>query len=414
MSDSSCTLSASASAFSSLLTALIGSVINGLTSGWFVAFMTGWIAWFALFRVLLGGVYMLWRGVTASWVPEDDRGQYHGRVDGQANAHASQHTTSGSYEPLHDDDAGSMAMRSFPQAYHTPHAQSLTGYDALSSETSTNTTSNTHPPARPIETLTGRPKIGLWGWLWPRRSEILALQHFQRSNSSNTASAFTGPWPPLDRRVTAFGWLGWTYGALIAPITLMLWTAANFGNSNAGPAKIVKGLTVAVSALPLCIDCKTRFGAALRRRTGVVWMSYAFDLTNSLSCLLQGGISAALLITGVLQTNAALDSNPDYPSGSGIPLPFVGIYPIFCLIWMAASLRILPLRDGARGPSNIILNFLVGAFAGLALAAPAFALWQNASFDEKYGGDGGGGSSSLADYLSCETQAWRRFAAVAP
>ncbi|KAK3896633.1 hypothetical protein C8A05DRAFT_39817, partial [Staphylotrichum tortipilum] len=65
-SGSECTLTPSALALSVLVSAYIGSFINGLANGWLVAFTTGWISWLALFRVLLGGVYMLYRSLTDS------------------------------------------------------------------------------------------------------------------------------------------------------------------------------------------------------------------------------------------------------------------------------------------------------------------------------------------------------------
>src|SRR3569833_2317361 len=69
---SECTLSPAASAFSAILSAFVGSVINGLTSGWLVAFMTGWISWLAVFRVLMSAVYMLYRIITNSLGPGRD------------------------------------------------------------------------------------------------------------------------------------------------------------------------------------------------------------------------------------------------------------------------------------------------------------------------------------------------------
>ncbi|KAK4149483.1 hypothetical protein C8A00DRAFT_18832 [Chaetomidium leptoderma] len=66
---SGCNLSPAASAFSAILSACIGSVINGLTNGWLVAFMTGWIAWFAIFRVLMGALYLFYNSITDSWGP---------------------------------------------------------------------------------------------------------------------------------------------------------------------------------------------------------------------------------------------------------------------------------------------------------------------------------------------------------
>lgn len=60
MSSDSCDLSPQGRAFSTVLTAFVGSIVNGLTSGAIVAFMTGWISWFAVLRVLSGALFSLY------------------------------------------------------------------------------------------------------------------------------------------------------------------------------------------------------------------------------------------------------------------------------------------------------------------------------------------------------------------
>jgi len=66
-SESSCDLSPQARAFSTVLTAFIGSIVNGLTSGGSIAFMTAWISWFAALRVLIGALYGLYQGFSSSF-----------------------------------------------------------------------------------------------------------------------------------------------------------------------------------------------------------------------------------------------------------------------------------------------------------------------------------------------------------
>lgn len=54
------------------------------------------------------------------------------------------------------------------------------------------------------------------------------------------------------------------------------------------------------------------------------------------------------------------------------------IYCAFLIIWAAASFQIYPVRDGGIKGSGLIVDVLVGAFAGLFLAAPAFAVMMSA------------------------------------
>ena len=66
----------------------------------------------------------------------------------------------------------------------------------------------------------------------------------------------------------------------------------------------------------------------------------------------------------------------------------------------------------------IIGDVLMGAFAGIFLAAPAFGVWRSLDFDNKYGSGSDtyeSGSASLNEYLSCESVAvWKKIAAVLP
>ncbi|KAM3085648.1 hypothetical protein ACMFMG_002716 [Clarireedia jacksonii] len=375
----SCQLKPSASAFSAMLSAFIGSVINGLSSGWFVAIMTGWIAWFALFRVILGAVYMMYRSVTGTWEPEYDairQAEHEGShpMAGQSNSNQEDLIISG--PP--------------PSESHQSYGRNSMGVQG-----------GPVPQSNPS-------KPGFLSVLWPSTSDVFPFKLQATKSTKNIIS-----WGSLNRDVTFLGWVGWIWTGLIAPISQLIWVAANISNRSNGPVKIVKGLTVAVTALPLNIDSRIRYGEALagsgNRRP---WAKLAFNLTNCLSCLLQGAV------------------NISHSSTFGFPTPILVIYPIFSLIWMYGSLVILPVRDGGRRRaaqkhwSGYILDIGMGGFAGIFLAAPAFGIYQSTSFDEKYGStsfdetyggtSNGADGQTLAQYLQCETQVWKKFAAVFP
>ena len=65
----SCELTDAGRAFSTVLTAFIGSIVNGLTSGFLVAFATAWISWFAVIRVLSGASYGLYQSFSKDYKP---------------------------------------------------------------------------------------------------------------------------------------------------------------------------------------------------------------------------------------------------------------------------------------------------------------------------------------------------------
>ena len=397
MSGSGCVLSMQASALSSALTALIGSIVNGLTSGWLVAFMTGWFTLFAMLRVLIGGTYMLYRSTCSSWVPKDDtedaellsrgnqvehEGAYSGEIDAANLPQPGSRTfasPSGTYQPLYIEISQGYST-ALPPRGHWPNDYSR------------------RPPRRQVPWFFQNP--GQNPWMEPTTGKSIprifwpSIADVRRAGSS------------LNREVTVFGWIGWVYGAVYAPITQIIWVAANASNPKGAP-KLVKGFSVAVTALPLCIDCRTRYADALRtKRLGGMWAYIAFNTVNSVSCVVQGAISATLLAWGAIQVNA----------DSQLPLPILAIYPIFSLVWAYVSFRLMPIRDGGRRraaekhSAGYFLDVGVGAFAGIFLAFPAFALYMGS----KSLGDDGDDNASLGQYFSCETQSWRKFSAIFP
>jgi hypothetical protein len=354
-SRSTCQLTPAASAFSSMISALVSSVVNGLTSGWLVAFATGWIAWMAVFRVLTSAIYMLYRTVTNSWGP------------GSA-------TTRGVHEPVptEDDSADRLVQ-------HHVALQTLW--------------QNKQRPVQKV--LSSQGKIMAF---WPPAGIVRGVESFPEDQVVNQ-HPIVRTWSDLNQDVSFLGWFSWVWTAILAPITQIIWIAANMSHHEIGATKIVKGLTTAITALPLCIDCKTRYGDVLG------WGRHIFRAITGVSCLLQGTLGAALLIQGVI----------DLKTTSSFPTFVIVIYPLLCVVWMYGSYMLVPMRDGGRrraGQAHImgyVLDVGVGVFAGLFLAAPAFALYLSSKRNGEHTG-----ASDLVDYLSCEVDWWKRFAAVSP
>jgi hypothetical protein len=399
LSSSECHLTPAAAAFTAILSAFIGSVINGLANGWVVAFMTGWIAWFAIFRVLIGGLYMLYHSITNSWGPRRSRND----VDDHPPPYPPHSTgpqagppQSQSFNILAANENGYYASGQYSRPHHAiplipaqQHGQGEAGLD----------------PSAPQKNQTLLEKAAN---IWP---PVAVVRHGQDNKRAPDAfSAFysrLGRAPTdLDRSVTALGWFALAYTALYAPVTQVLFVTSNASRHDIGSAKIVKGLTTAITALPLCIDCRVRYADRL---PGLG--RYAFNVLVSVSCLLQGAVGGALLVTGWMDVTRAGDGWYEGTLGRVIP----AVYVVFALAWMYASFTIIAMRDGGRQGAGkthwagYIMDVLVGAFAGAFLAAPALLLYLNAAaFDM------GSGPRELGEYLRCERQAWRRFAAVAP
>ncbi len=380
---SGCHLSPAASAFSAILAAFIGSVINGLTSGWLVAFMTGWITLFAIFRVLLGGLYMFYRSITDSWGPGMGTNDL---VDPPIPISA--------YHPQGDDGESSRDLVAdesvYPSGWQTIPVPGDQGRAPMA------------PP------ITNRRQMAAY-LLWPPAGIVRGVVQppavVAPPTSPDAAKKNPILIPPtdLDRNVTALGWVSLAYTVVFAPVTQVLFVAANASRGDIGAAKLVRGFTVAITALPLCIDCRVRYADALG------WGRYAFNLLVSLSCLLQGAICATLLLTGLLDLGR--ESGDSMP-----PLPvLVIVYLVFALVWMAMSFAVLQMRDGGRKGAGskhwagYILDVAAGAFAGIFLAFPAIMLYASVHFES-----GSSGMSDLKAYLECETHVWRKFVAIAP
>lgn len=312
----SCELSPQGRAFSTVLSAFISSIINGLTSGYFVAFITGWISWLAALRILSGSLISLYQAFSPKYTQVS--------------------TT---------DDA-------IPLVEQGPNPESATG-------------------------------------------EAVPTSHSLGSKNSYFS--------PKDRRkmdITVLGWIGWVYTAIYSPIVQILWMSANWSAAS-GQLKLVRGLGISVAALGLTIDTKKRYAEKLGGIAGVI-----FKVIHGGSAFGMGAMCSALLIKGAIDMS--------------LKWYFVLVYCIFCVIWAAVSFRMVPVEDRGIMGLGIIPDVLMGAFAGIFLAAPAFIVMRSAEQPTLDRGSFSfntpeSGSASLQDYLSCESvPVWRKLAAVLP
>ena len=308
----SCELSAQGRAFSTVLTAFISSIINGLTSGYLVAFITGWISWFAMLRILGGALLSLYQAFSPK------------------------------YTQVSTTDAEIIALEQ----------------RGLVSDT-------TAREGAPVGSAPG-----------------------------GNATAFSAK----SRRkmdIHALGWIGWVYTAIYSPIIQILWLAANWSAAS-GQLKLVRGLGVSVAALGLTMDTKKRYAERLGGVAGVM-----FKLINGGSAFGMGAMCLALLVKGALDLS--------------LKWYFILIYCVFCVIWAAVSFTQIPVEDGGIKGAGIILDVLMGAFAGIFLAAPAFVVWRDLKFAADHSDTSESGSATLNEYLSCESVAvWKKMTAVLP
>ena len=303
-SDPSCVLSPQARAFSTVLTAFVGSIVNGATSGGVVALMTGWISWFAVLRVLSGA-------------------------------------SIGLYKSFSSDDGVSQDSKAIEQSI----------------------------------LLRFRPLI-----------------RFERTESR------------VSREITVLGWIGWLYTAVYSPIVQILWLVENWKGSE-GSLKMLRALGISVSALSLTIDIKKRYASRLSdaKYLGPL-AAVAFRIVNSGSAFGMGIMCAALLVKGAIDI--------------GLAWYIIMIYCVFSVIWAAHSFRICPVQDGGIKGWGLVPDVLMGVFAGIFLAAPAFAVMITAeqpNLTSNNFSTPDTGQASLQHYLSCDSVAhWQKFVAIFP
>jgi hypothetical protein len=338
-----------------MLSAFVGSIINGLSSGFWVAFFTGWISWLSVIRILAAGLYefYLTANAGANFIAADEN-QYQSiglNMYGPARA---------AVGDTHPGVEGEEVRLTHEMNIAQQHLEN-----------------NYHP--------------------------AVAAQFEQQKNSGIGGGFLRAFFKQPTRTVTVTGWLGWIWSAVYEPISQSIWTRVHI-TSDDGTLLFVRALAIGVSALGLTFDYKQRYGAALARKWGS-WAFVVFNVWNSTACLLLGCEALVLLIRGAMNL-------------SHLPIPVYVAYPILSCIWAGASWKFLPPVDAGRPGINIVADVFMGAFAGIFVAAPAFALWQWHKFDahraEVFGENPDPGMS-LGEFLSCDgASVLAKFAAIMP
>jgi hypothetical protein len=192
---------------------------------------------------------------------------------------------------------------------------------------------------------------------------------------------------------TILGWASWLWATCYAPISQVLWLVAHWNTHNGG-LKIVRAIGVSVTALPLTMDTKARYGAVLEQRFGR-WSRIAFTFIHANSCMILGLISAIELIQG------AVDAK--------IPAYVCIIYCLVMVFWTFIAFGFSTPHDeayGSEGVSQLVAGLLMGAFGGLFTAAPAYSMMTQAETTPGVG---------ISVYLRCkEVSIWKKVTAIIP
>ncbi|KAK5728287.1 hypothetical protein LTR15_001422 [Elasticomyces elasticus] len=192
---------------------------------------------------------------------------------------------------------------------------------------------------------------------------------------------------------TLLGWLGWLWSTIYSPIVQTMWLFENWNHAS-GSLKIVRAIGVSVTALPLTMDTRARYGTALGDTIGR-WAEKMFNLITAISCLTLGVTACIELVLGA--TEASLKPVIDV------------VYVLAMLVWTYGSLIFATPHDEARSVNSVgafLAGLATGAFGGFFTAAPAYVVLQKAQ-------DAPG--LDLGAYLKCEPVAlWQKVVAILP
>jgi hypothetical protein len=350
---------------STILTSFIGAVITGISGGWFIAFCTAWISWFATLRIVAVGMWFVWRAVRGFTL-----------------------------------DGGITFYENFPLLNRLPGMKSgqlrkrlnAMGEDYQQMSSSSNEEGHElHNRAPDNSAPTEAPPpydSGAYTTANPQQLDATETTKAAKSVAKRVVGFQKGP-------PTILGWAGWIYASCYFPIVQILWLAGNWANGpSAGNLKLVRALSISVTALALTMDTKARYAVSVGERYGP-WARQTFTIIHAFSTLILGVIAVIMLTVGVIQMK-------------GVPLFFIPVVIFFSFVWMFGSFLLFPPMDGGM-PPNSVLTFLaglvMGVFCGAFTSAAALGSIGFASTD----------GATIGQYLGCEgVEVWRKFIAIFP
>jgi hypothetical protein len=251
----SCTLSPHDKFLSTVLTSFIGSIVTGISGGFFIAFCTTWICWFATMRILVVGVWFCKCAIMGQ------------KLQGI---------------PWFIRARGGLGGKN-PEIRPTQ-----TEYDLVP------------PPSYEESTQLERQPSSYTNYTKTRAEEL-----YPSKRKIGLFSPQSGP-------PTILGWAGWLYVTLYFPIVQVLWLLSNWSNEpSSGNLKLVRAIGISVTALPLTLDIKTRYAVMLEQRFGKL-AGWAFTFLHAFATLALGTLSTIMLVVAVIQMPIPIFSVPIY------------------------------------------------------------------------------------------------------
>jgi hypothetical protein len=201
-----------------------------------------------------------------------------------------------------------------------------------------------------------------------------------------------------DAGVSFLGWFGWLWVTIYTPVMSTLWLVGNWDKAN-GALKFARAISVSVSALPITVDTRARYGDVLEKYLGKPFR-WLFTIISAVACLYLG------LLTLLLLCLAAADWHVPVWT----PILVAIAYTLIMLFWTNLSFSDMTPRDeglpGIRNLGQFLAGLGMGLFGIFFVAQPAgYAVLVS----PKSPGVG------LKKYAACESVAlWRKVIQLLP
>lgn len=367
-----CTLSGSGHATGALYTAIVGSVVAGITGGSWLVLVLALHCYLSTLRILVVAVWQVGRVLQV--------------------------------QPFYDVERISELL--YP--WSGPRSQSAHGTAGIVQ----NEASGHTYLLSPIASREGGPPGPQSHAMRPEASSIPSLRDLASSlqdlvSSSREASSLRdladneSSLRSLEQTRTSqtsvLGWIGWTYGNCYAPVVQILWLVENW-NEASFLLLLARSTAVSIIALPSTLDTRARYSKVLRERYD--WRAeFLFTVITTIGTLTLGTVAMTEIILG-------LAAYLHIPAAAGIRGGWAGatlLFTLFSLVKFKPRDRPIQMNG-----SQIFHGIWTGWFCGGFCTIPLYLLFR----DPPPGYDDG---QSLKVFLKCESVSfWRKLSAVLP
>jgi hypothetical protein len=200
-----------------------------------------------------------------------------------------------------------------------------------------------------------------------------------------------------DGGVNFLDWIGWLWVEVYEPVMNTMWLVSNWSTAS-GWLKFARAISVGVSALPLTVDTKARYGIVLEKYLGKPFRWF-FTLISAVACLYLGLLAVLLLCLALADWHTAVWK----------PILLAIGYTLVMAFWTLFSFSMQTPHDEGLGVHSFwqfFSGFVIGVF-GICFVALPTGVVVLASPNSP--------GLALNEYVACESvDIWRKAIALLP